>query len=100
MYFGSWEERRGNLICRHCIEPCHIYTLDKEVLVYDESKVAEIKNYFEVKVENRNTWVSTHVLFALIGDLKGQNLPGNGSQKAGQAAIYETNFWPQIPINW
>ena len=51
-------------------------------------------------MENRNTWVSTNALFALIGDLKGQNLPGNGSQKAAQAAIYETNFWPQIPILW
>ena len=36
---------RGNLICRHCIEPSHICTLDKEILIYEESKVAEMKNY-------------------------------------------------------
>ena len=41
-------------------------------------------------MENRNTWVSTNALFALIGDLKGQNLPGNGSQKAAQAAMKQT----------
>ena len=66
----------------------------------NNQKLLRKKIIFEVKVKNRNTWVSTNALFALIGDLKGQNLPGNGSQKAAQAAIYETNFWPQIPILW
>ena len=43
-------------------------------------------------MENRNTWVSTNALFALIGDLKGQNLPGNGSQKAAQLLYMKQTF--------
>ena len=41
-------------------------------------------------MENKKNWISNNALFALIGDLEGQNSPGNGSQKAAQAVMKQT----------
>ena len=95
--------RRGNSIWRHCIEPSHICTLDKEIHIYEESKVAEIKNYFRGQNGGQKYLGFNQLQCPICTDWRfkrSEFARKYGSQKVTQAAIYETNFWPQIPVRW